>query len=140
MKKAQPELKLLKGQAQEGMLSEEAQQHFHQKLQMYLDQMQDLTKTEEAREAAKEDLFQWIQEEERKIQRIFEKGDEEASQLQWQIALASRDHVPIEEGFLYRQMERIRFNNESAQWLLEQLGKARWMASRWERAHLASAH
>ncbi|MCH4072666.1 hypothetical protein [Pseudoramibacter sp.] len=140
MKKAQPELKLLKGQAQEGMLSEEAQRHFHQKLHMYLDQMQDLTKTEEAREAAKEDLFQWIQEEERKIQRIFEKGDEEASQLQWQIALASRDHVPIEEGFLYRQMERIRFNNESAQWLLEQLGKARWMASRWERAHLASAH
>jgi hypothetical protein len=133
MKKAQPELKLLKGQAQEGMLSEEAQRHFHQKLHMYLDQMLDLTKTEEA-------LFQWIQEEERKIQRIFEKGDEEASQLQWQIALASRDHVPIEEGFLYRQMERIRFNNESAQWLLEQLGKARWMASRWERAHLASAH
>jgi hypothetical protein len=138
MKQTQPELKLLVGQAQEGMFSEQAQQRFYQRLQKYMDQMQDLTRSEDAREETKEALFQWIQEEERKIQRIFEKGDEEASQLQWQIALASRDHVPIEEGFLYRQMERIRFNNESAQWLLEQLGKARWMASRWERAHLAS--
>ncbi|MGN0194619.1 MAG: hypothetical protein ACI39G_05875 [Pseudoramibacter sp.] len=140
MKEKQPELTLLKGQAQQGMLSEQAQRHFNEQLTMYLDQMQDLTRTEQERESVKETLFQWIQEEERKIQRIFEKGDEEASQLQWQIALASRDHTPIEEGFLYRQMERIRYNNESAQWLLEQLGKARWMASRWERAHLASSH
>ncbi len=138
MKKEQPKLKLIVGRNQGTIIPQEAQRRLDSRINTLIRRMQDPTESEDTREKAKDALNRLIRKEEMKIQRVFEKGDEDASQLQWNIAMASRDHVAVDEGFLYRQMERIRSDNESAQMLLENLGRARWAIRRWERAHLLS--
>lgn len=138
MKKEQPKLKLIVGRNQGTIIPQEAQRRLDSRINTLIGRMGDPSEPEDVREKAKDALNHLIRQEEMKIQRVFEKGDEDASQLQWNIAMASRDHIAIDEGFLYRQMERIRSDNESAQMLLENLGRARWAIRRWERAHLLS--
>ena len=138
MKKEQPELKLIVGENHGSLISPEMHRRLDRKINTLIERMGDPSEPEDTREKAKEALNHLIRQEEMKIQRVFEKGDEDASQLQWNIAMASRDHIAIDEGFLYRQMERIRSDNESAQMLLENLGRARWAVTRWERVHLLS--